>query len=68
MKSVAFLTTKPKTSKRITDGIFVLDELKSNRYALSSKEQNAIMIAAVMFEFKLAVRTRLTNLTQALFD
>jgi hypothetical protein len=48
-KLVVVLTTKPRRSSKITDGIFVLAADMSNKYAIKTKTQSAIMIGIVIF-------------------
>ena len=37
-------TAHPKSSNKITDGIFVLDDEKSNKYASNNNPQNVIIM------------------------
>jgi hypothetical protein len=42
------LTAQPKTNRRITEGIFVLEDVRSNTYAMSRRTQNVIIIVVVI--------------------
>lgn len=44
------LTVQPKHNNRITDGILVSEEVRSNIYAKINSIQMVIMIAAVIFK------------------
>jgi len=50
-KIAVCFTPQPNNINKITDGIFVFDELMSKRYAKSNNKQIVIMIAVLIFDF-----------------
>jgi len=45
---VICLTDHPKSNRRITEGIFVLEDVRSNTEAMSRRTQNVIIIVVVI--------------------
>jgi hypothetical protein len=46
--TVSCLTTQPKSNKRITEGTLVFEDVRSNKYAMSKRTQNVIIIVIVI--------------------